>query len=783
MKKRILVSLIIFGLICSAFSGGYSNDIGVSEAAQKNSQSYVIKNGKIYNRNYKLVKSRVVTINKKKYYASVTGKVVKNKMFTYKGNKYYSDKKGIIAQSKIFKYKNYKYYAGKKGSLVKKKIVTYKNKKYYAGKNYRIVTNRTITVNGKKYKADKNGVLVLVKKSKTPKKPEDKTTEATTEQSEDQADQCKHDWVEYDDFDESNIREKTCKKGYFERYRAWRDSTSNKIRYGFVRKDLTSYDWDTITCDYPATRYKCSKCGKIKSIFLKENDETVEAPYVSQNINEIDAFKKIYYSDIFGYEISDEWENHLYDSLVHIINYMNHYNLQHGIEPVWFYSIDSVNDVGTRRFVKEGYQNYKFDKNNMPTPQYLISTLKSGKEITESYSYSITPLLAPFNEYFYVKTDNPDPKTILIVDKSSEYTDKEQVLFLCEEEFSDVEYEDLSRYRVKGGYIFKTPSDLFSDQLFDGGDLTVRWKSKYDYRMTEDTDINLKCDEVQNIYDYLEREYTTSDMTVLEKIKSVNDAAKDLAIYPQYEFSKKIKEGYAYLYTPSYDDQAEAFCINSGYPTYQRLDKRMLLYSIYPFMLNSASFPGLISTFARKIEPNVTVELTSSHAYRDITFGGETITVGGQGLLVGSGRESCYLFDEDIKKNFDFEKLSNNQVNSKSKEPLFNLLLEYNTMYVSFIENEPKIEEIQKTINGAAIAKALNYGEGWVKTLTGYSYIYTYEFHGISSDNSGWYYNGYKDTIIDGRYINTRGNYTGDNPPEKYYIFDGTVYPGTPSWK
>ena len=48
----------------------------------------------------------------------------------------------------------------------------------------------------------------------------------------------------------------------------------------------------------------------------------------------------------------------------------------------------------------------------------------SAAEVDASeYSYSITPLLAPFNNYFFVETDNPDPNSFRFVDPSSVYRD------------------------------------------------------------------------------------------------------------------------------------------------------------------------------------------------------------------------------------------------------------------------------------------------------------------------------------------------------------------------
>ena len=135
MKKRVLSIFMIMAILVSSF---FVNGVTNSVEAKNKSQSYHIKKGKIYNKKKKLVKKKIVTIKKKKYYANKKGKVVKNKIFKYKKAKYFAQKKGVLAKSKI---------------------VTYKGKKYYAQKNYKIAIDKAVTVKGKIYYADKKGVL------------------------------------------------------------------------------------------------------------------------------------------------------------------------------------------------------------------------------------------------------------------------------------------------------------------------------------------------------------------------------------------------------------------------------------------------------------------------------------------------------------------------------------------------------------------------------------------------------------------------------------------------
>ncbi|MBQ3300975.1 MAG: hypothetical protein IJH04_02260 [Eggerthellaceae bacterium] len=97
----------------------------------------------------------------------------------------------------------------------------------------------------------------------------------------------------------------------------------------------------------------------------------------------------------------------------------------------------------------------------------------------DSYSYSVTPILKPFNSYLYVQTDNPDPDSFRLLDKQSVYFENEQ---LSEYEsrtpgafeaspylYPDVKYEKEATHRVKGGYIF---NGALADS--DGGSLSLQ---------------------------------------------------------------------------------------------------------------------------------------------------------------------------------------------------------------------------------------------------------------------------------------------------------------------
>ena len=88
------------------------------------------------------------------------------------------------------------------------------------------------------------------------------------------------------------------------------------------------------------------------------------------------------------------------------------------------------------------------------------------------YTYEIYPLMEPFNEYFYVKTDNSHPESFRFSDKDSQYSES-SVIENVEKVYADVEYEDTTWYRVNGGYIFQSFTT-------NGGEITLQVQESID---------------------------------------------------------------------------------------------------------------------------------------------------------------------------------------------------------------------------------------------------------------------------------------------------------------
>lgn len=84
-----------------------------------------------------------------------------------------------------------------------------------------------------------------------------------------------------------------------------------------------------------------------------------------------------------------------------------------------------------------------------------VNSASAQKSVTD-YSYTVTPLIEPFNEYFFVKTDNPDPCSFRFIDKSSIYGENGNVSPNvdswndCMYLYEDIKYENNQTGRVDG---------------------------------------------------------------------------------------------------------------------------------------------------------------------------------------------------------------------------------------------------------------------------------------------------------------------------------------------
>ena len=98
--------------------------------------------------------------------------------------------------------------------------------------------------------------------------------------------------------------------------------------------------------------------------------------------------------------------------------------------------------------------------------------VSAAEKAVTDYSYTITPLLAPFNEFFFVKTDNPDPLSFRFVDSSSRYSDESSIEF---------DWDD-----------WDETINLYADVRFDDPEIGIEWPQIEGEVLTSEKDLKAK---------------------------------------------------------------------------------------------------------------------------------------------------------------------------------------------------------------------------------------------------------------------------------------------------
>lgn len=288
------------------------------------------------------------------------------------------------------------------------------------------------------------------------------------------------------------------------------------------------------------------------------------------------------------------------------------------------------------------------------------------------YTYEIYPLMAPFNEYFFVKTDNPNPESFRFSDKDSPYSET-SVIYNDDSSYADVEYEDTKMHRVNGGYIFKsfttnggeltlqvheeitraefntaiygTPNPEFTGYSPYHGmpvgsyDKHYEGSSSYSivgYYKWVDTDIKFDLPELCDDCDYLINKYSSGEDFFANMDAVQSGFSKDCLYSGSYirgEIYRSSDKEWR-LYTSPHVDQI--FYI---YSPYSRKDNKSLFASaLYPFRYDSLGFPGMMGKISKRLNADSSYEWSSSsHAHIQVTYNGETKTYGGAGNGEGQG--------------------------------------------------------------------------------------------------------------------------------------------------
>jgi len=368
------------------------------------------------------------------------------------------------------------------------------------------------------------------------------------------------------------------------------------------------------------------------------------------------------------------------------------------------------------------------------------------------YTYTVTPLLEPFNRYFFVKTDNLDPTSFRFADKSSAYNEN-STLSAVNTLFADIVYDDNETMRVDGGYIFYSGNT-------DGGEIVLQSKdmSGNDWK---DTDITLELPVLKDNVDYLIDTYADKS-SFFENMDAVQKGFSSICLYSDSYIQGKLKRNrtYWYSYTSIYKDQG--FYIKSPF---SRTDSRSLFASyVYPYTFDSIGFPSMMRAVAYRLDDSCSCVWSNNYHYLiEVTYNGETHKYGGQGS--GKGQ---YISEDNIEKYFSFD----TDTSDITLENMYNLLKKYSQMKIE--DDIPRDgaftwEDIYNTIGtGAWVRLDKNTSLKNSDLDDDYTYFYPNNYgskHFLTSEfgaGDSVYFSGslsfLSDTWVDGHYISEYHN-------------------------
>jgi len=397
------------------------------------------------------------------------------------------------------------------------------------------------------------------------------------------------------------------------------------------------------------------------------------------------------------------------------------------------------------------------------------------------YTYEIYPLVEPFNEFFFVKTDNPNPESFRFSDKDSPYSET-SVIYNVDSVYADVEYEDETMYRVPGGYIFKSCTTNggeitlqvqqqitraeFNTEVYGEPNPQMTGYSPYHgmpvgtyeehignsmsyyirgYYKWVDSDIKFTLPALCDNCDYLIQTYATGE-DFFSDMSAVQSGFSSICLYSgsfiRGELYRSGERGWRL--TPGYHVD-QSFYI---YSPYARKDNKSLFASaLYPYRYDSLGFPSMMGAISKRLSDESTYEWSSSsHAHIIVTYNGESKTYGGQGNGEGQG-----ISEDKLTHIFKFG--DNNE--AMTLQDARALLDEY--AKVKMEDDIPREDEL----TWAKIYEVVGDG-AWVDMGNSYTYLYQKDDK-ASFSNDEWgvgnklYWGGSlgycRDTWVDGRYI------------------------------
>ena len=366
------------------------------------------------------------------------------------------------------------------------------------------------------------------------------------------------------------------------------------------------------------------------------------------------------------------------------------------------------------------------------------------------YSYEVTPLLAPLNDWFYIKTDNPEPDSFVFIDKESVYVDDPDsyaAMLVEKDVFEDVEYDDSTISRVKGGYLARC-------NRTDGGELILCNKyidySSDGWYSVHETDVKISLPKLIDKYDYIINKYAPSGDVFFDRMTTIQNGLLDESLYSGIGIrgDLEVSEDRPYYGVRLGYHKDQYLSIYSPYS--QNIGGKLLSTFMFPFSLDSEGFPGFMIGVAQRLDPNVTYEWSDYYHYIvNITKDGKTMGFGGAGPQFGAQQ----ILKSQISHRFTFDKGEDDESVYLSVDYLRDIALEYAKLEVPDDPGktlpELTMEDVKNMVGEGAYIKVVGntYGENRQR-LSSYSYVYIYYLAGTAylyELTNAWY---------EGRYYN-----------------------------
>lgn len=386
-------------------------------------------------------------------------------------------------------------------------------------------------------------------------------------------------------------------------------------------------------------------------------------------------------------------------------------------------------------------------------------------ESSMQYHYEIIPVLSPFNNYFFVKTDDPDPTSFRFADKNSAYSE-DSVIAASATQFSDVLYDDMETLRVNGGYLFYSGTT-------DGGEVSLQIRNVGDSWL--DIGQTFTLPELCDTTDYLIRSYAT-ESDFFANMDAVQSGFQSICLYSGSYIRGELTRPNPFWHVATSMHIDQAFYL---YSPYHREDNKLLFASsIYPFRYDSLGFPSIIASVSQRLDSASSYVWSSSNHYEiNVTYGGITRTYGGAGEGEGQG-----LSEDKISRFFTFDDADE----TISLENIRQLLNDYAAIEMQDdIPREDALtwETICNTVNDGAWVRIsgsnMSNGDGtWSLSPKRYAYLYkendrnSYtadEWGGVGHSLYWWGSLGYaSDAWVDGRYVDAYERYVPGATFEEY---------------